>query len=317
MLLRNLKIVFMLFFLSLCYLSCDDSFNPKEDFTEKYILYFIVRGDTSFQVARLTKSYDMEGFNPLNNKIDPSVIDANINIWYDNKVYVMKDTIKPRQDTSRYETPVYFYYLKDFNIEPRQNLEIEVQLNNGKVLKSSAKVPSQIDIDSLDLIIPAKEKKSFSYSWHNTDNEVYYYISRCKIYYQESNNGNVVNRIKEVPITYEDKKPVYPTITKKLGITFENKNLDSTMTQISLGDENKKNYKIIKAELEILIMDKYLSGYYSTTHGFLDTYSIRIDEIDYSNIIGGYGIFATYLKKNIPIILRQSYVESFGYKYGL
>lgn len=63
---------------SLSILSCEEEFNPKIDFQEKYILYSIINPDSSFQTAVLLKTYDVPGYDPYINSADPSVKDATI-----------------------------------------------------------------------------------------------------------------------------------------------------------------------------------------------------------------------------------------------
>ena len=86
---------------------------------------------------------------------------------------------------------------------------------------------------------------------------------------------------------------------------------------ISQGDPNKKDYKIYGAVFTLMIFDENISNYYSTTNGFLDDFTIRIDEKDYSNIQGGLGIFGTYRTQSTGAVFTHNYIKSFGYTPGL
>jgi hypothetical protein len=299
--------------------SCEQNVDPKAPFKERYILNLIIRGDTSYQIATLSHSYTVSGINPLENKTDPTIQDADIRIWYNDNVFKMRDTSIIRQDTSRYNTPANFYYLKGFKPGGEAPVEVRVELNNGRILTATTTTPGKIDIDSADLSIPSSYKSNFSYVWKNTNNGIYY-IYRFRFYYTISEGSTVIWHYKEVPLTYiksgSTYVPYFPSVSKNTSVLYENSCLDSAMIQISRGDGNKSKYEIKRAEFEIIIFDKALSDYYSVTHGYLDEYSIRLDENDFTNINGGFGIFASYLNQKIVVKLTEKYVRSFGYRYG-
>jgi hypothetical protein len=301
------------------FISCEQNVDPKAQFNERYVLNFIIRGDTSYQIATLSHSYTVAGVDPYENETDPSIQGADIRVWYKNDVFKMRDTSIARQDTSRYKTPTNFYYLKGFKPGNESSLDIAVELNNGRKLTASTRTPAKIDIDSVDLTVPSQNKSNFSYVWKNTYEGIYY-IYRFRFYYTVSEGSGITWYTKEVPLTYLKSGKVYvpyfPSISKNTSVIYDNSSLDSALVQISRGDADKSKYEVKRAEFEIIIFDKNLSNYYSVTHGYLDEYSIRIDENDYSNINGGYGIFASYLNQKIAVKFTEKYVRSFGYKYG-
>jgi hypothetical protein len=231
----------------------------------------------------------------------------------------MRDTTIARQDTSRYKTPVNYYYVRNFKPVSETPIDVRVEMNNGRILSSSTKIPAGLKIDSVDMVIPSKDKPNFSFVWKN-NSEGTYYLYRFRFYYTVKNGSNTTWYIKEVPMTYlkSDNQyyPYFPTVTKNTKVIYDNPCLDSAMIQISRGDIDKSKYEIKKAEFEVIIFDKALSDYYSSSHGYLDDFSIRIDQTDYTNINGGYGIFASYLDQKISVEFNEKYVLSFGYKYG-
>lgn len=299
--------------------SCDENVNPKAPFKERYIFNLIIRGDTTYQIATLSKSYTVTGIDPYENQVDPSIKGADIRIWNNDVVYIMRDTSIDRQDTSRYKTPVNFYYVRNFKPVSETPIDVKVELNNGRILTSATKIPAMMDIDSVDYLIPSKDKPNFSYVWKNNSGGTFY-LYRFRFFYTVREGAKTTWYIKEVPLTYlksgDQYYPYYPTVTKNTKVIYDNCCLDSAMVQISRGETDKSKFEIMKAEFEVLIFDKALSDYYSSTHGYLDEFSIRIDQNDYTNINGGYGIFASYLDQKIPVEFDERYVLSFGYKYG-
>ena len=77
-----MKIISLIFcvLISIVIISCEKGFEPKAEFREDYFLYSVINADTNYQTVILSKSYDVEGFNPLNNEIDPDIKDAEVTL---------------------------------------------------------------------------------------------------------------------------------------------------------------------------------------------------------------------------------------------
>jgi hypothetical protein len=93
--------------------------------------------------------------------------------------------------------------------------------------------------------------------------------------------------------------------------------VNRAMTELSAGDENKGDYFILRAFFEIMVYDKNLSGFYLRTKKEPDSYSIRLDESDFTNIDGGLGVFGSYNKGGVGVLFTEDYVRSFEYKPAL
>jgi len=65
--------------------------------------------------------------------------------------------------------------------------------------------------------------------------------------------------------------------------------------------------------MELLIFDPSFAGYISTTNGFLDNLSIRLDEPNYSNVNCGLGIFGAFCYSQMTVGLSSDYLQSLGY----
>lgn len=297
--------------------SCEENFSPKDDYQEKYILYSIINTDSSYQTAVLQSSYNIDGYDPYTNTVTPLIQGADIRIRQGDKVFFMRDTSTVRTDTSRYKTPVHFYYTDNFVLQGSDSLEIIAILPNGKKLYGITGVANSIEFSKeSDHVLPPEEKDFFSFIW-NAPTSSSWYLPKFIFYYLKDG----VRYSKEVPSGYriENGKwvAVYPAITNNNIIRFQNSALDSALAQISNGDPNKSNYKIFGGVLTLLIFNESISNYYSTTNGFLDDFTVRIDEADYTNIKGGFGIFGTFKKQVSGAIFTEEYIKSFGYTPGL
>ena len=303
--------------------SCEENFSPKGDYQEKYILTCVIRGDTSFQTASISKSYDVPGYDAGLNRTDPFIKTALIRIWQGDSVKFMRDTSIVRTDTSRYNSPFHYFYLDNFKPDNEKELEIEAILKNGKILRGFTKIPESIEwviSDTSSSQIPAQADSHFYFSWSSSLN-LGWYIPRFSFFYLKNENGVQVLNKKEVPLkyVYEGGKlvPKFSMPIRNNSVGIPNAYLDSAFTQISRGDANKANYTILGCIFELLVLDENLSKYYSTLHGFLDDYTIRIDESDFTNIEGGLGVFGSYLKQQEGGFINKDYINSFGYISGL
>ena len=293
--------------------SCDESFNPKAPFKEQYVLNCIIRGDSASQIALLSKTYDVSGFDPNSNNIDPAISGAQVYFKWKGNLYQLRDSAIARTDTSKYKGPIKFYYTKDFTPASNDSLEITAIPVPGIILSSKTKVPYNVSWNSPWFI--KGDEIVLDIHWTANDLNVYY-LPRMKIIYQKRDEIPLVSHSFIVPLDYSTNNgvevPIYPGISPAAGIEFVRTNIDKAMLQVSKGDI-KSNYRFLRIDFELLIFDQFLAGYISTTNGFLDNLSIRLDEPNYSNIIGGLGIFGAYENNVFQISFSDDYLNQLGY----
>jgi Domain of unknown function (DUF4249) len=319
---KKISLYLIIFILGIFILGCEENFSPKTNFVQKYALNCVVRGDTSFQAASISMSYDVSGYDPNTNHNDPFLSGAQIRIWDGkNNVYFFRDSSVVRADTTRYDTPFHFYYLDGFQPKALDSLEILAILPDGKQLHAYTRVPQAVEfsLDSTmsDKLVPVSGKSDFTESWLANINTGWY-LPRLSLYYRKLINGTEVSMNKEIPLKYETVngklEAQYPKPARLNNITYQDQYLDSVMVQISIGDQNKSHYRIMAAILDIIVFDDNLSKYYSSMNGYYDDYTVRVDVSDYSNIIGGFGIFGSYIKVSKLVNITKNYIHSFGYK---
>lgn len=315
---KNLIKLFTLLVLLFGLLSCEDDFSPKNEFQEKYVLSCIVRGDTTRQIAVVTRSYDVPGYNPYSNTTDPALDGAYIRIWYQDTVYTLKDTVVDRIDTTRYDTPVKIYTIDNFQPELNSELEIEALMNNGRRLRAFTTLPQTFKFNyNSDSSIPGSEEGEVTVGWYTASNKMMY-LPQLKVYWYRKSIGIQDVRKLEIPLDYVNSEgsevAYYPPASKSLGVTYKMDVINKALESISEGFENKEDFYIIFARMEVIAMDENLASYYASTSVGGDNFSVRLDEADYSNVEGGYGIFGSYIKKSTSISFDSDYIRSFGYK---
>jgi hypothetical protein len=303
------------------FLSCEEDFNPYGEYFERYAFTCILKSDQNYQAATLFRSYRPDGYDPYTYTEDPSVIGADIRVWYNDSVFVFRDSSVARVDTSRYKTPFKFYYNDEFRVGNRKTIELEVLLPNGKRLRSSSVTPGQIQFDDdSDVIVPAGGKSIIQIIWNTLDDGTFF-APRMAIRYKQNINGEIVDKIKDVPYKYVNQGgiqvPVYPAPSASATIVYDLSAITKTLEEISAGDPNKQNYSILqKIIFSVAAFDIPTSRYVSSTGGTIDDLTVSVDVSDYTNIEGGFGLFGSYSKRDYTRLrFMEDYIESFGYNF--
>ncbi len=322
------KLIFFLFIAIniILIISCDDQVDPKADFKDVYALNCVIRGDTSFQVATITRSYNVDGYDPLSNTNDPFIKGATIKLTYkyNGRTYTFRDTSIARSIGSRYTTPMNIYYIGGFKPEYNSKISIEAILPNGHVLKSNSVTyslsPDYIDVNSHLFPLPSTVYGNFIvFKWNRLerDNELknVYFGPELIIKYFKIENGSRVAYEKKVPSYYYNGLSVPPLLKDIKEFSFDTLSVRKTIEEISNGDSNKENYIIDKMVFCLFAVDKDLATYYSSNRTFNEEFSVRVVQPNYSNIDGGFGLFGTISSAQLNISIKPSYITSFGYKY--
>jgi len=313
--------VILFFFIGFVFISCEEDFNPYGDYFERYAFTCVLKSDQNYQTATLFRSYRPDGYDPNTYTEDPSVIGADIRVWYNDSVFVFRDSSVARVDTSRYKTPFSFYYNNKFFVGNRKTIELEVLLPNGKRLRSSSVTPGQINYnDQSDVIIPAGGKTFVQVIWNQLDDGTFF-APRMAIRYKQNINGEIVEKTKDVPYKYvnqgSSQVPVYPEPSASATIVYNLSAITKALEEISAGDPNKQNYSVLqKIIFTVAAFDLSTSKYVSSTGGNIDDLTVNVDVADYTNIEGGFGLFGSYSKKNYTRLrFMEDYIESFGYNF--
>ena len=184
------------------FISCDAEFSPYAEFKETYSLTCLLRSDTTFQTAVLSHNYLPAQPDPNSYTNDPSIIGADIRVWYDDSVYVFRDSSETRTDSSRYTGPFRYYYNNDFKISPKENIEIEVLLPNGRRLFASSVTPKAIIFtEGSDVIIPPVNSDFVNFVWIANEQGAYF-SPKFEIKYLQIINGTSEIKTIEVPLKY-------------------------------------------------------------------------------------------------------------------
>jgi hypothetical protein len=324
--------VFSIVFLVLVGAGCEESFSPKAEFREQYVLQCFVKGDDHGEMTSVTavlaRTYDVDGFDPSVNTDDPAIAGAEVVLSIDQRDYPLKGTKRASRDTARYRLSQWVYTGSVPAPRPEMVVKVTATLPNGKTVTGQSAAPrARVMASNYDFgsgltahFSRQPEKPNWVLSWENYDDpDVHLFVPRLTIPYvilagEVEQYGSVA-----VPLKYVSSQggwiPVYPSMTTEPTCTFEFPALDSAMAQISAGAPQKGVFGTHYAVLEIIEYDAALTKYFSSINGSLDQYSIRTDESVYSNVGGGIGIVGTYVVHRVTLFFEERYVASFGYRY--
>lgn len=318
---KRLNSLLLVIIISFLFISCEEDFNPYGDYVERFAFTCILKNDQQYQSATLFRSYRPDGFDPSTYTEDPFVAGADIRVWYNDSVFVFRDTSVARIDTSRYKTPFRYYYNEKFSVGSKKSVELEVLLPNGKRLRSSTVSPGQVNFDDdSDVIIPSGTKPFVQFFWNELQ-EGNSFLPKMTIRYKQNVNGQICDKLKNVPIKYVTNgnglTAVYPEASASITIVYDLSAITKALEEISEGDPNKNNYSIHQKILfNVAALDLPTSKYISSTSGNIDDLTVSVDVSDYSNIEGGFGLFGSYSSKAYTKLrFVQNYIESFGYNF--
>lgn len=302
--------------LPLLFGSCEENFSPKEPFSEKYVLYAVIENSlpytTPYVSATIRKTYDEDGYVPSANHPDNTVSGCNVIITVKNKETALEQ--------------VGGFYLGAFNSVPNELVKIKAELPNGKILTAETNIPGIIP--HLDFSYQFKTGihtymdqsywgKTWRIEWDSYEDDLYF--PRLILSYAKKEGSELKLHHKEIPLKYVQRnhktEAVYPSYTWGKSIEYSYDSFDSVMTSISAGDSLKENYFISSISFGLIEYEKNLAAYYSSTHGYLDNYSIRLDESTYSNVNGGIGVFGACTETYQIFDVNRKYIESFGYNH--
>ncbi len=312
-------ILFLVVVITSLFFGCEDNLNPNGEYRELYTVNCVLRCDTSVQYLTITQAYQIMGNNPLDNKTDPFIKNAEVKIYYDDKVVVFRDTSIARMDSSRYNSPLHYYYAKNFKPEEDKNYEIDILLPYGRRLNSKTKTPTTLEFikQTSSLLVTKDIREQLSYFWKINNNDVVY-VPRLTFYYYKTENGVKTKYKKQIPLRYEkrgsENVAVYPKPDKHPYVFYDISVVKKAFEEISEGDPYKGNYSIVSGTyFELIILDENLSAYYSTSNSAYGEFSVKIDETDFSNISNGFGVFGSYMHQEIRVSFSEEFVNSFGY----
>ncbi len=319
-------------------ISCEENFDPYTDLYEGYVLNCVIRHDTTFQVATISRTYKANGLKPMNSHENYSVRGAKITLTCSNalgtEVYNFRDTVVSTSDNQQ----IHYYYLNNFQpsissvqVNPGvyvaydYSMKIEAELPDGTKLISSANsvlVNDRIESDYKRKnpmpILPGKltfvtGSELMSIIKGKTD-----ILPEMIVYYSKKENGTWIDYQKSVPMYYSNGQGkeiyVYPNLeSPKDYIHYDSLVVLKTLSDLSKNDADKENYIIKKVVFYLHLFEPNSSHYLTIQQTMQNEFSLRTTQLSFSNINGGGGIFGAMFTLKDELKLDDM-IKSIGYR---
>lgn len=302
---------------------CDDSFNPKSEYQEKYVLSSVIQGSTrGFNIGvevYLTKLYNVDGTNPYTNPDDPAVKNAVVQFLHRDKVYDLQLTTI-QDGNPRYNSDMFLYSTSVVSPRAGDSVYVRAILPDGTRLSSSIQFPRSLHFELnypyvrgyTSNIDQSAFGDALNFSWKGALEELYF--PELVLNYQQLIDGKWVSKRVNVPSEIlPNGTKVYPEYVYDFDMGFKYDAIDRTVASLGEGLENKSEIKLVSLYFKLESFERNLANYYSSTNGFLDSYSIRLDEEVFMNITGGLGIFGASIAYDEELEFDPGYVASYGY----
>jgi hypothetical protein len=276
----NVK-VFIIILLAGMFLSCDETFNPNGPFNQKMAVYAVMSAETDTQYVRVYSTYPVS-----NNQSaiinETSVSDAQVTITHGATVFSFRDTTLHRIDTSRYRSGIKAYVAYGLRLQAGSQYQLTVvspsigrATGNGIALYGGVLIPdTDANGNVLVRVFPGSNARA--------------YVVRRFLEYQVRVDSVWRTEQREIPrvVDGETGEFIYqkPISRDLRTVTFST---EGYMALFSAGSLRLKRIFFVLTQL-----DDALYAYYNTANGFPDSGTLRLDEPDYTNINGGFGVFA-------------------------
>ena len=306
--------------LFLLFNGCNEALQPKGPYEEKVVVFAILTTTSDTQYVRIYKTYDPPEFDPLGYTTDNAVAGALVSISDGSTVHQFRDTTIVRTDKSRFSSDIKAYVAYNFAAESGKTYTLNIALApGGKTFQAQATVSQQA---SMVLGTFAALSNPFSFQQDVIDLNCILgasargFIVKAYIEYDLKVNNVWVPTREEFPIGVRNLfdcrnyEPVLHQLQRRRSLQPEQVFYSvlgyiTTLRKI-WNVNNRLDVRLKQAVFELTQFDRNLYDYYNVANGFRDEFSIRSDELDYSNIAGGLGIFGAMAKQSLTIALPDT-----------
>ncbi len=306
--------IFSLFVL----LACEESFDPRGTVEDRLVLYAVLSPATDTVTVRLQSTYDPPDHDPLSHTTEPALIPTSQVMWSGGSV-ALSDSIIPHPDPLRYTNGMHMLTTAPLRVQRGRSYTIRVDAPGYPRAEATTRVPgpapfsfrneavltdpaSYIDLD-IDVLI-------------NLPVEAYGYWPSLFLEYVILSADSALERIEvpsELEVANSDVVPVYPslragtpagdrTVPSQEIFTFTGDAYRYALSEV-YGRHTAANVRFRRVVLYLTLVDEHLYKYYYIVHGFFDPYSVRTDEPDYSNVLGGAGVVGSSTLDSLTVFL--------------
>lgn len=287
--------------------ACDDSFHPTAPFQPRLVVYSVLSTETDTQYVRVYATYPDKPSDSLRVS-EPVVSDAQVTIRQGATTFTFRDTLLKRATNDMYTGNIQAFIAFPFRPAPNQTYTLDVVSPTLGRVSATTGVPGRAQlslVNSLVLEQPILNAPTPVYvtAFLGPNAEGFlvrlYLVFVAEIageglrehYYEVPQAVRLVNRLND---EYEN---IYPSVNRRSPTTprptvfFTN-----TAYRRSIEEIRRFHFSVRfrRAVFYLVQFDEAWYKYYGTARIYQDRYSIRLDEPDYTNIVGGAGLFGSF-----------------------
>ena len=283
-------------------------------------VYAILTTRSDTQYVRIYSTYNPPGYDPLASTSENQITDAMVTLAKSDSVFTFRDTAMTRADTSRYTSKINMYYSYPLRLKRGTSYRLAV------VSPSVGTVTSTVTVVPTGVVGPMNSGEFQQPAVDGTINALIYlgqnaqgYELRLYVEYSALINGVSEIRRVEVPSSFKLSsdslhftEAVYPGIMYRGQNIYMQRDGSETVSFPSLGyittvrqlrTQYPDSLKLRKGVFVLSQLDQNLYGYYNVVNGFPDSFTLRVDEPDYTNIDGGVGILGVLTEDTYTVTI--------------
>jgi hypothetical protein len=308
--------------LLLLYGSCDESFDPSAAFKPRMVVYSVLRSDSDTQYVRIYSSYLPPGNDPAENPSEIPVTDAAVNITgtnplYDARILDFQRIDVKRLDQSRYTNDITAYYCYPFRPIKGATYRLTAVSPTYGTSTAVTTVPGRGTLTAINASVladPASSREDFGLSM-TLSPQAKAFLGRVYVDYLFTlDDRNYFPRRFEVPLGREVISCFWRTVNETFPRPAPKQNSQEQIPYnhivylhkvSNVYDREGAAIRFTQAVFYVIQFDEPLWDYYAVANRFQDTYSVRIDEPDYTNIANGDGVFGSATVDSLVFPLPQ------------
>jgi hypothetical protein len=293
------------------YSGCENNFSPIGDYRKQLAVYGILSSRSDSQFVRVYTTYNFYA-EPAT---DAGVRGARVAMTVDSTTYGFTETTIPRDDTTRYSSAIVAYVNFPERLRRGKIYSLAVNSDQGNATATVAVPGYGYVYNFTPGVFEAPRLTSDSISVEiGLSSATLGYMVRLFINFDTWDGEDTVHSVHrrlEVPFVGDSLmtrgKYAYPTLLRRLYAGFNvifghDAYLGVYKQQIE--GLYKRHFRLTSATFILTQVESNLYNYYNVVNGFRDPYSIRMDQPDFTNIVGGVGIFGAMVEDSVVVKLQ-------------
>jgi hypothetical protein len=295
---------------------CENNFSPIGGYNKQLVVYGVLSNRSDSQYVRIYTNYNPSGNDLSEQTTDTGVHGAIVTMMDDSTTYRFKETAIPRDTTIRYSSDIVGYVGFPCRLRPGKIYSLAINSDQGRATalvyvpshgflfvntpKSLTDPRSALDDISVTLGISP---------WARG------YLVRLFINFDVMVGQNWEHRKVEVP-SFGDSLMTpgaygYPTLTigpsgSTSTVVFRREAYLGILKQ-QIERPYGSSFTLTTATFVLTQVDQNLFNYYNTVNGYQDLYTIRLDQLDFTNINRGVGLFGAMVEDSTEVWIQGLY----------